>query len=83
MKITGISIEKESQIATVRFTLKATNITPIARTLSRIGYIKYSLDNALSGELIFKKFNNGWQLHSDQNKSSNEIVNEILKGKSL
>src|ERR1035437_2813544 len=80
-QITGISIEKESQIATVRFTLKATNITPIARTLSRIKYIKYSMENPISGELIFKKFDNGWQLQSDQNKSSNEIVNEMLKGK--
>jgi len=79
-QITGIAINKESQTATVRFTLKAINVTPIARTLSSIGYIKYSLDNPISGELIFKKFDNGWQLQSDQNKSSNEIVNEILKG---
>ena len=80
-QITGISIDKETQIATVRFTLKATNISPIARSLSRKGYIKYSLDNPINGELIFKKFDNGWQLQSDQNKSSNEIVNEMLKGK--
>lgn len=80
-QITGISIQKESQTAIVRFSLKATNITPIARTLSKINYIKYSLDNPIIGELIFIKFDNGWQLQSYQNKSSNEIVNEMLKGK--
>lgn len=79
-QITGISIDKETQTATVRFTLKATNVTPVARALKREGYIKYSLDNSLPGELIYKKFDNGWQLESNQNKSSNEIVNEILKG---
>lgn len=78
-QITGISIDKNTQIATVRYTLKATNVTPIALSLSRGGYIKYSLDNPLSGELIFKKFNTGWQLQSDQNKTSNEMVNDILK----
>jgi len=78
-QITGISIDKNTQTATVRYTLKATNVTPIAQSLSRGGYIKYSLDNPLNGELIFKKFDNGWQLQSDQNKTSNEIVNEMLK----
>lgn len=80
-QITGISIDKETQTATVRFTLKATNVSPIARSLSREGYIKYSLDNPINGELIFKKFDNGWQLQSDQNKSSNDIVNQMLKGR--
>jgi hypothetical protein len=79
-QITGISIQKESQTAMVRFSLKATNITPVARTLSKISYIKYSLDNPITGELIFKKFDRGWQLQSDQNKTSNDMVNEILKG---
>lgn len=80
-QITGISIDKETKIATVRFTLKATNVTPVARSLSRKGYIKYSLDNPLNGEIIFKKFDNGWQLESDQNKSSNDMVNQILNGR--
>jgi hypothetical protein len=78
-QITGISIDKNTQIATVRFTIKATNVTPIARSLKRAGYISYSIDNPLPHELIYKKFDSGWQLQSSQNKSSNEIVNEILK----
>jgi len=78
-QINGISIDKNSQTATVRFTLKSTNVTPIARSLSSGGFIKYSLDNLLNGELIFKKFDNGWQLQSDQNNTSNEIVNKLLK----
>lgn len=79
-QITGISVDKETKTATVRYTLKATNVTPVARALSGQGYIKYSLDNPLNGELIFKKFDNGWQLQSDQNKSSNDIVNHMLNG---
>jgi hypothetical protein len=79
-QITGISIDKETQTATVRFTLKSTNVTPVALSLKSEGYIKYSLDNSIPGELIYKKFDNGWQLESNQNKSSNEMVNEIIKG---
>lgn len=79
-QITGISVDKETKTATVRFTLKATNVTPVARALSS-EYIKYSLDNPISGELIFKKFDNGWQLQSDQNKSSNDRVNQMLNGR--
>jgi len=78
-QINGISIDKETQTATVRFTLKATNVSPIAHSLSKGGYINYSLDDPINGELIFKKFDNGWQLQSDQNKSSSEIVNQFLK----
>ena len=80
-QITGISIEKENQTATIRFTLKATNVTPIAQTLSRINYIKYSMDSPINCELIFKKFDNGWLLQSYQNKSSSDIVNQFLKGR--
>lgn len=77
-QITGVSIEKETKTATVRFTLKATNITPIALALNKERYINYSLDNPLNGELVFKLFDNGWQLLSNENKSSGEMVNQIL-----
>lgn len=84
-QITGISINKEEQTATVRFTIKATNATRAAYALSQTDagfsgkkYINYSLDNPLSGELVFKKFDNGWQLLSDQNKSSSDLLNQIL-----
>ena len=80
-QITGISVDKETKTATVRYTLKATNVTPVASALSSNGYIEYSLDNPLNGELIFKKFDNGWQLQSDQNKSSSELLNQILDSK--
>lgn len=80
-QITGISVDKETKTANVRYTIKATNVTPVARALSSNGYIEYSLDNPLNGELIFKKFDNGWQLQSDQNKSSSELLNQILDGK--
>lgn len=78
-KILGISINKENQTATVRFTLKATNITPIATALKKEGYIKHSLNNPFQGELIYKKFDTGWQLQSNSNKSSSEMVKEIIK----
>ena len=35
-QIVGISVQKESKTATIRYSLKASNITPIARTLSKI-----------------------------------------------
>lgn len=79
-QISGISIDKETKTATVRYALKAKNVTPVARSLSKAGYIKYSIDNPLNGELIFKKFDNGWQLQSGQNKSSNDMVNQLLNG---
>jgi hypothetical protein len=78
-QITGVAIQKSSQTATIRFNIKATNITPIALSLRKINYIKYSLDNPISGELIFKKFDNGWQLQSGSNKSSNDLLSDILK----
>ena len=80
-QITGISIDKKSQTATVRFTLKATNITPVARSLKRINYLKYSLDTPINYQLVFKKFDTGWQLQSGQSRSSDEILSEILKGR--
>jgi len=70
-QITGIAINKEQQTATVRFSLKAINITPIGRATER------NIDDFRNGELVFKKFDNGWQLESDQNKSSIDIVKKI------
>jgi|GEM_PF-1820655 len=87
-QITGISINKEEQTAVVRFTVKATNITPAGIALSQTQagfsgrtYINYSLNSPINGEFSFKKFDNGWQLQTDQNKSSSELLNQILDGK--
>ena len=68
--ITGIAINKEEKTATVRFTLKAINITPIGRILEN------NIDNPKNAELVFKKFDNGWQL-ADQNISGTEFVRSI------
>lgn len=83
-KITGISINKDEQTATVRFSLKAKNATLVAYTLAKTkagfsgnNYINYSLINPLNGELVFKKFDNGWQL-LEQGKSSSNLLNQIL-----
>lgn len=71
-EITGIAINKEEQTATVRFSLKAINITPIGRILEN------NIDNPRNGELVFKKFDNGWQLATDQNMSGTEYVRSIF-----
>jgi len=73
--ITGIAINKDDQTATVRFTLKPINVTPIG-TL-----IEENINNTRNGELVFKKFDNGWQLAKDQNKGGTELVKEIWWGK--
>lgn len=74
-KITGIAINKEQKTATIRFTLKAINITPIGRLLEK------NIDNPRPGELVFKKFDNGWQLEFEQNKSAVKLVQEIFWSK--
>jgi len=74
-QITGIAINKEQQTATVRFTLKATNVSPISRTLEK------NIDNPRNGELVYKKFDKGWQLASDQNKTGTDMVREIWWGR--
>ena len=68
-RITGILINKEQKTATVRFTTKATNVTPAAIALSKTdaGFsgkkiISINLENPTDHELVFKKFQNGWQL---------------------
>lgn len=85
-QITGISVNKEDQTATVRFTLKATNVTPAAIALSKqtIGYsgnkyIPYNLETPINGELVYKKFDNGWQLQN-QDKAGSQLLDFILKG---
>jgi hypothetical protein len=84
-QITGISINKEEQTATVRFTVKATNVTLAAYALANTNagfsgkkYINYSLIKPLIGELIFKKFDSGWQLQFEQGKASAELLNQLL-----
>ena len=71
-EVTGIAINKEQQTATVRFSVKATNITPIGQALFN------NINEPKNGELSFKKFDNGWQLESSQNKSADDLLNGIL-----
>jgi hypothetical protein len=75
-QVSGIAINKEQQTATVRFSLKATNVSPISRLLEE------NIDNPRNGELVFKKFDTGWQLANDQNKSDVDFVREIWWGSS-
>jgi len=74
-EINGIAINKEQHTATIRFSLKADNISPIMRVLEK------DIDGIKMGELVFRKFDTGWQLESNLNKSSVEMVMEIWKGK--
>ncbi|MBA4409714.1 MAG: hypothetical protein C0397_09875 [Odoribacter sp.] len=73
-QITGIAINNEQETATVRFTLKAINISPISRALDS------NIDNPKNGQFVFKKFNNGWQLEANQGQTSIELLNIILHG---
>ena len=81
-KITGISINKESQTAIIRFSLKATNVTLAGYALAQKKYIKYSLSGSIIGELVYKKFDSGWQLEAEQAKPSSDLLNQILKSES-
>ena len=72
-EITGVAINKDQETATVRFTLKATNVTPIGRIIVR------NIDGPKNGELVFKKFDNGWQLAAN-NKSGLDLVRQIVWG---
>jgi len=89
--INGISVDNESKTAIVRFTLKVTNTTPIADIM--INLINRQAMNdvifpakkyyppqneMIEGELVFKKFDNGWQLNSEQNNSNNYVIKRLL-----
>lgn len=73
-QIMGIAINNEQGTATVRFTLKATNISPISRAIDS------NIENPKNGELVFKKFDNGWQLETNQSRTGSELLNVILQG---
>lgn len=65
-EITGISINKNDQTATIRFTTNSINVTPIAMVLSNgwFGekYIHENLNGPKSQEIVLKKFDSGWQI---------------------
>ena len=77
-EITGIAVNKDQQTATIRFSLIATNVTPVAKALKRVNWISYDINAPINGELVFKKFDNGWQLQSEQNESSIDLLNKII-----
>lgn len=77
--ITGIATNPSTNVATVRFSLKATNISPFARCLVnvKIGcterkYIPFDLDTPINGEMTFRKFDTGWQLDGQMANMSKE-----------
>lgn len=78
-KITGISIDKNNNTSLVRFNLKIENVTPIGSTLQNNGQISYSLNDPIQAELTFKKFDNGWQLESNQGLSPDELCKKIIQ----
>jgi hypothetical protein len=71
-QISGVSINKDDQTAMVRFSLKAINITPIGTLLEP------NVNSPKNGELVFKKFDNGWQLNSDQNTPPIDLLKRFL-----
>lgn len=73
--ITGIALDKEQQTAVIRFVLKAIDITPAGQAMDD------NVNNARNSELIFKKFDNGWQLASELNKSENDLIRELWWGR--
>ena len=79
--IEGISINQENKTATVRFTTYATNITPIAESLSKSGQKKYITDH-INGqtifEIVFKKFDTGWQQGNEGVKKIGENNVKII-----
>lgn len=79
--IDGISINKEDQTAIIRFSLVATEITPVAFALENTKYLGYKLTGGIEGELVYKKFDTGWQLQSGNDKSEIQLLNEILSSK--
>ena len=67
-QILGIAIDEKDKTATVRYTTKNINITPVARILEKSTYlfgtkkyIKNSLDEETEKEVVFKKFDTGWK----------------------
>lgn len=71
-EIKGVLINKEQQTATVRFTLVAKNIAPYTMKAER----RFGFESQKETELIFKKFDNGWQPES-QDKN---LLEKIWKG---
>ena len=77
--IEGISINQEEKTATVRFTTYAINITPVAESLTKGDskkYIKDHINGQSIFEIVFKKFDNGWQKTSEEVKKIGE--NDIM-----
>lgn len=72
-EITGVAINKDQETATVRFSLKSTNVTPIGKMVER------NIDGPKNGELVYKKFDNGWQL-VDNSKTGIDLVRQICWG---
>ena len=73
-EITGIAINKDQETATVRFSLKSTNVTPIGKMVEK------NVDGPKNGELTYKKFDNGWQL-MDNSKTGVDLVRQICWGR--
>lgn len=66
--IEGISVNKEQQTAIVRFSFKSTNITPVGEIIYK------HINKKKIYELVFQKFDNGWQIASGEKISDKDII---------
>jgi hypothetical protein len=71
--VEGISVNKEQQTAIVRFSLKPINVTPVGKIIYK------NIKEINNFELVFKKFDSGWQIASDQEYSIRAIIRECEK----
>jgi len=67
-KIEGILLDKTKQTATIRFSLIAKNVPPIYLLLNEGGFSVFK--EIRNYELVFQKFDKGWQLSTDENNDN-------------
>jgi len=82
-KLTGISVDKETKTAIVRFTINQISITSVGTSLYQINRLGYPFFKPVNCELVFKKFDQGWQLESNQGRTGYELVEMFLKANNL
>lgn len=84
--ITGLSVDKESETAIVRFSLKVANATPFVNNARFFAIRNFESDvsenintnSKFNGELRFRKFDTGWQLESSPSQGYSSILESIV-----
>jgi hypothetical protein len=85
--ITGLSVDKNTSTAIIRFTLKVTNPTFF---MNNGGYFRIenfendiseniNIDSKFNGELRFRKFDTGWQLESSPSQGYSTILESFIR----